>query len=293
MVPTIHLIRNALAGTYPETEIEGFISLILENICGISRTQRIAHPGLRVSGLQKSKIESVIQRLMKYEPIQYIFEMADFYGLTFKVGSQVLIPRGETEELVDRIVNSYRKLDPKILDLGTGSGCIAIALKKNLPASECWACDVSQEALDIANYNAILNGVEVHFFRFDILQEKLPDALPDFNIIVSNPPYVTFSERTSMPANVVGQEPDLALFVPDYDPLLFYRHICRLALMNMVNGGTLFLEINEAYGKETVELLLEFEFEKVELFNDIHGKNRMVMAILNKNFKKTGRKDGA
>ncbi len=287
MSPSIQFMRSTLSAAYPETEIEGFISLILENICGISRTERIANPGIKIPDGQKSKIELIIRRLLKYEPIQYIFGKADFYGLIFNVGPQVLIPRGETEELVDMIIAKYRGQNLKILDLGTGSGCIAVTLQKNMPDSECWACDITQESLDMARTNAELNGVKVHFFRFDILEEDLPENLPDFNLMVSNPPYVTWSERVSMPANVLDNEPDLALFVPDHDPLLFYRSICHLALKKLLDGGTLFFEINEAYGKETIELLQQSGFEKVELFNDIHGKNRMVIGTLNKNNKIT------
>jgi release factor glutamine methyltransferase len=207
----------------------------------------------------------------------------EFYGLQFKVNPSVLIPRPETEELVEWVLNSnLPQTAINILDIGTGSGCIAISLKKNLPNATIWAIDISAEALKTAKENAKLNDAEVHFIETDVLnQNQTFNLLPlNFNLIISNPPYVTPADKGLMHANVTDFEPHTALFVPQDDPLLFYKSIADLAAKKLIKGGLLFFEINESYGEETAVMLEEKQFKQVELRKDLSGRDRMIKASL-------------
>jgi release factor glutamine methyltransferase len=276
MKQTISHIRNSLSGFYEPSEIESLISLIFNSIFGYTKKDLILKADQNLSDSGFKKTDEIISRLKNFEPIQYIIGETEFYGLVFKVKPGVLIPRFETEELVDLIIKRKQNLPVKILDFGTGSGCIAVSLKKNLPKSEVWGCDISDKALDITRENATLNKVEIGILKFDILgQDDFP--VKGFDLIVSNPPYVTNREKSAMQKNVLDFEPSLALFVPDNDPLMFYREIIVKAKQLLNQGGELFFEINEALGNEVSALIVKNGFD-VEILKDINGKDRFAYA---------------
>ncbi len=274
MKQTIKDIRDDLSELYPKEEIDSFIFLIFNHIYSFRKIDLLISPDFDVSIADKAKISDWVDRLKKYEPIQYVLGVTEFYGLKFRVTEDVLIPRQETEELVDLIVKRYRNFAPKILDIGSGSGCIPIALKKNLPMADIWSCDISPDALSIARENAELNSVDVSFSLFDILSS---DDFPatGFEVIVSNPPYVTEREKALMHSNVLDYEPHLALFVTDQEPLLFYNNILKRSKKLLKNDGAIFFEINEAYGLEVKSLLVDNGFD-AEIVKDINGKDRIV-----------------
>ncbi|MFN7674391.1 peptide chain release factor N(5)-glutamine methyltransferase [Flavobacterium sp.] len=295
-----------LSSLYDDKEMESFFYLILENFHQIKRIDLALNPQMEMNDKQLLYWERVLADLKKQKPIQYILGETEFYGLPFLVNENTLIPRPETEELVELIIkqNSKSEIPPepkvngaklnsklKILDIGTGSGCIAIALKKNLPNSEVFAIDISEEALETAKKNAQINQVEIHFIQVDILKinnlEQFPTSnsqlptsnfhLPTtFDIIVSNPPYVRNIEKQEINPNVLEYEPHLALFVEDEDALIFYRKIAQLALKSLSPNGRLYFEINQYLGKETVELIESFGFKNVVLHKDIYGNDRMI-----------------
>lgn len=270
--------NNALLGYYPDTEIESFFNLLSEHILRMKRIDISQNLYAVVSGKKYDKFQKAINRLKKYEPIQYILGDTEFYGLMFKVNHSVLIPRPETEELVAWIIDDFKnKKDISILDIGTGSGCIAISLAKNLPNTKVYALDVSTEALKIAKQNADSNDVEIEFIEADILDWDFGEM--QFDVIVSNPPYVRELEKESMSANVIDHEPHLALFVKDDDALLFYRNITKSDTELLKPKGTLYFEINESLGAETKQLLLDSNFLDVTLKQDVFGKNRMVKGV--------------
>jgi release factor glutamine methyltransferase len=274
MKPTLSFIRNSLKNKYSAQEIESFIGIIFKHIYNYSKYELIVNNDLTLDEEGVKKIEQIVSRLENHEPIQYILGEGWFYDELFKVKPGVLIPRNETEELVDLIIKRHTGSKGKILDIGTGSGCIAISLKKHLKDFRLLACDISGEALSIARENAHVLQLELEFFNFDVLSGK---PLPgQYDIIVSNPPYVTRREMQQMEPNVLDHEPHLALFVPDDDPLLFYRAIVQHAQNALVEGGSLYFEINENYGSEMLALLAAYGM-KAELFNDINGKPRMLV----------------
>jgi release factor glutamine methyltransferase len=276
MKQTIRYIKDSLSGLYEPSEIESFISLIFNSLFGYSRKDLILNSCQVFSTSDFQKVSAIVTKLKIHEPIQYILGVTEFYGLRFKVEPGVLIPRFETEELVDLIVKRRKNESIKILDIGTGSGCIAISLKKMLPDADIWGCDISEKALEIALENAILNDVEVKFMKFDVLDNENFDE-SGFDLIVSNPPYITLKEKTLMRENVLNNEPHIALFVPDDDPLLFYQAIVIKAKGLLQRQGELFFEINEAYGKEITSLLVENGFDAL-IVNDINGKDRFAIA---------------
>jgi len=291
---------------YDDKEMESFFYLILENFHQIKRIDLALNPQTEMNDKQLIYWERVLADLKKQKPIQYILGETEFYGLPFLVNENTLIPRPETEELVELIIkqNSKSEIPPepkvngaklnsklKILDIGTGSGCIAIALKKNLPNSEVFAIDISEEALETAKKNAQINQVEIHFIQADILKINNLEQLPtsnsklethnpkletQFDIIVSNPPYVRIIEKQEINPNVLEYEPHLALFVEDDDALLFYRKIAQLALKSLTPNGKLYFEINQYLGIETLELIKSFGFKNVVLHKDIYGNDRMI-----------------
>jgi len=275
MKSTIQYIEKELAGVYPNTEIDGFTRLIFEAICGWGFTEQVAKKHERISVTDFEKIESIVSRLKKFEPIQYILKETEFYGLKLKVNPSVLIPRPETEELVQWILQSKLPANARILDIGTGSGCIALALKNQLKNSEITGIDISEMALETATKNARLNNLDVRFFQADILKWEA-FSWEKYDIIVSNPPYIRESEKQQMHANVLEYEPTNALFVTDNDPLVFYRAISAFAKKYLTEKGRLYFEINENLGSEMSQLLLENGFRDIEISNDINGKNRMV-----------------
>lgn len=268
-------IRDTLAGYYSSEEINVFARYLLEKAVGVSSVKLLAEWDRTLTTEQQEQIRQMAGRLKNYEPIQYILGECTFSGLRFHVRPGVLIPRPETEELVLRIAEEWRGKAIRLLDIGTGSGCIAVSLASLLPQSKVSACDISAEALEIARENATSNRVIVDFQQKNILEESLPET---FDVIVSNPPYVLEKEKEVMEQNVLRYEPALALFVPDADPLLFYRRIALLAFEALTSEGTLYFEINHAYGKETKELLHTIGFGEVELYPDCFGKDRIIKA---------------
>jgi len=269
--------KHALARLYDANEIEALTLLVVSEICGLSKAKIKAFPETEIAQTQYEKLNATLTRLKTGEPIQYILGHTEFYGLPFKVNPSVLIPRPETEELVEwaLAVGSGQLAVGSILDIGTGSGCIAISLKKNLPDAQVSAIDISTQALATAKQNAELNEVEINFIEGDILNIK--SEIPKSGIIISNPPYVTLKDKKQMHTNVNDFEPHTALFVPDNDPLIFYKAIADFALKNLSENGKLFFEINESLGNETVELLKGKGFKNIDLRKDMSGRDRMVM----------------
>lgn len=275
MRSTIQYIENELAEVYPFPEIRGFTRMILEKVCGLSYTEQVLHKDRELPQADKKSIELIVSRLKKNEPIQYIFGETEFRDLILKVNPSVLIPRPETEELIDFILEKQVSPEAKIIDIGTGSGCIALALKSALPEAKVFGLDVSEKALETATENGELNRLDVAFLQRDILNWEA-DVWEQYDVIVSNPPYVRNSEKQMMEKNVLEYEPTTALFVSDGDPLLFYRRISEFAQKFLQQNGHLFFEINEYLGNEMVDLLKQLGFSEIELRKDINGRNRML-----------------
>jgi release factor glutamine methyltransferase len=276
--------KQALRAVYDVHETEAVTLLAVAEITGLSRASIKAFPEKELTGAQSKRLHIILNRLQTGEPIQYITGHTEFYGLNFSVNPAVLIPRPETEELVEwalASVSSNTFAVDSLLDMGTGSGCIAISLKKNLPNVNVSAIDNSPMALQTAKENAVLNQVDVHFTEADILNSSDHALLnTHYSLIISNPPYVTQHDKTLMHRNVTDFEPHTALFVPENDPLLFYNAIADFALKTLKPDGFLFFEINESLGKETVELLNNKGFKNIELRRDMSGKDRMIRAKL-------------
>ncbi|SDH82763.1 peptide chain release factor N(5)-glutamine methyltransferase [Myroides phaeus] len=268
--------KEVLSPLYDEMEAEQLFLIALEEIEGKSRIDLVMNPDLQTDKL--TTWDEVLADLQQEKPIQYIFGRAYFYGLTFNVNENTLIPRPETEELVEWIINSVEADKPiRILDIGTGSGCIGITLAKELPNAQVTLMDVSPKALEMATRNAKENGVEVQAILQDVLAlEQLP---AQYDVIVSNPPYVRNLEKVDIKKNVLDYEPHLALFVEDDDALIFYRKIATLANDNLQEGGMLFYEINQYLGAETVALFESLLFTAIELRKDMVGNDRMIKAI--------------
>lgn len=256
-------------GGMDDGEASAVAFLLMEDIGGLSRMDVM----MDREPNDAQSLRKAAERVAKGEPVQYVTGKAEFCGLTFHVEPGVLIPRPETEELVRLVADGHPE---SVLDIGTGSGCIAIALAKALPEAKVTAVDISADALRIAEKNAELNGVEVEFCKKDILTEEVEGM---YHAVVSNPPYICQSEAEEMEANVLDHEPHLALFVPDHDPLLFYRRIAELGLHIIYNKGLLAFEINRRFGKETVAMLQEMGYTDVLLIKDQFGNDRMVKAI--------------
>jgi release factor glutamine methyltransferase len=274
----IHSFNNDLKDIYPAEEIKGFVRWSFQFVCGFSIIELTLK---RNDILIENKTEAllvIIQKLKSNQPIQYILGETEFYGLKISVNENVLIPRPETEELVDWIIKENKKQKVSILDIGTGSGCIAIALKKNIQSSTIIAIDVSTEALNLAKENAILNNVDIDFRKVSILDKNEWKMLQDIDIIVSNPPYILEKEQTLMEKNVIEFEPHLALFVPDDDALLFYRSIVEFASEKLKPNGKIYFEINEEMGNAISNLLSDNNFKNIVIKKDLRGKDRMIKA---------------
>ena len=274
-----------LSAIYDANEVNSLCLMVLENVIDISPAKIKAFPETEISRIDSEAITNILTRLATGEPVQYILGYTEFYGLTFKVNPSVLIPRPETEELVDWVIKSRQSAvgswqQPfQILDVGTGSGCIPISLKKNLPDAKVSAIDISPEALLTAKENAELNKADVKFIQNDILNPTDHSLLTThYSLIVSNPPYVTLEDKKLMHTNVTDFEPHTALFVPEDDPLIFYKAIADFASTHLENAGLLFFEINESYGKQIVRLLHNKQFTAIELRKDMSGKDRMIKA---------------
>jgi release factor glutamine methyltransferase len=267
---------------YPKTEILSFYFLLIEYHFGLKKVDISLSPEKELTARESELIFSALHRLKKEEPIQYIIGETAFYGLTFKVDQNVLIPRPETEELVDWIIkNSNENQGLRILDIGTGSGCIAISLAKQLPDAEVYALDISKKALQVALYNAKLNKVSIQFIEQDILKTNVTLKGADnlqFDIIVSNPPYVRASEKAAIKKNVLDFEPHSALFVDDTNPILFYEAIVMFAKKKLRKEGRLFFEINQYLSNEITQMLNKYGFTKIEPRKDLYGNDRMIKA---------------
>ena len=271
-----HQIEKELSGLYPQGELKVLVRMLLQQVAGWSLVDMLTHNDLTLTAAQQMQIADAVDRLKRYEPIQYILGAAEFDGMRLVVDARALIPRPETAELVLLLAETLSP-DASVLDIGTGSGCIAVALARRLPQAQVSAYDVSPDALALAAENARNQGVKIDFRQVDILHDAPADA-PVFDAIVSNPPYVTDSERASMEANVLDYEPALALFVPDDDPLLFYRAIADFAWTHLSIGGRLFFEINHRFGAEIVMMLRHKGFANCAVQHDAFGKERFVVA---------------
>ena len=278
-----HIFHKELDAVYGKEEVDSFFFICTEHYLDLPRFQLTLQPEFTLNKSETDTFFKVLEDLNQENPIQYILGETEFYGLPFKVNESVLIPRPETEELVDIIIRSHSELSeesqPKILDIGTGSGCIAISLAKNIPNAKVYALDVSDKALEVAKQNAMLNNVEVTFIEADILNETSWDLVfehLEFNTIVSNPPYVRNLEKAEIKPNVLDNEPHLALFVEDDNPLQFYKAITNFAVNNLKPKGELFFEINQYLGNDTKQLLVDANFEAIELLKDLNGNDRML-----------------
>ncbi len=276
------IFREDLTGMYGVEEASSIAWLVIGFVCKINRTQYLNAKHQDLSEQEQLTFQKMLLDLKKGVPVQYVLGETEFYGSVFKVNPSVLIPRPETEELVDWVLKDFKQRDQnsmvKILDIGTGSGCIPITIKKYLPEADISALDISSPALITAKENAVLNHTEINFLLDDILNPKASEH--QYSVIISNPPYVTRSEKENMHTNVVDYEPHTALFVPDMDPLIFYNAIAEYAIFHLQPGGLLYLEINENLGAETLKLLGDKGFKNLELRQDLRDKDRMIKARL-------------
>lgn len=293
----LHLTQQ-LSAIYDGREASNIAGWVLEHLTGMTKIDRVVHRDRVLTATQAELLQRNIDDLLKQRPVQYVLGEAWFAGMRFYVDEQVLIPRPETEELVEWVVAEVREASSEsgqaadsngatneagsglsILDVGTGSGCIPIALKKQLPAAAVYGADVSEGALEVAKRNATTLAADVQFLRVDFLQEAGWPALPAIDLLVSNPPYIPARDKATMHNNVLLHEPHLALFVEDDDPLLFYRHIGAFAMQFMPSGGRLYVEIHEELGPATVQLFTSLGLTGIVLRQDLQGKDRMVRAI--------------
>jgi release factor glutamine methyltransferase len=270
---------TVLSKQYPLEEVNAFFTILSEKILNLTRLQVALYPDKEISEEDQFFFNEAIEKLKQYKPIQYIVGETEFFGLPFKVNEHTLIPRPETEELVSWIINDYNEggfSKKNILDIGTGSGCIAVSLAKNIVDTSISAIDISFGAIEIAKQNAIFNNVDIEFIRKDILNTESLNK--NYDIIVSNPPYVRELEKEMMQANVLNHEPASALFVSNENPLLFYKKIAQLAKDSLPEGGILYFEINEYLSKDLKILLTKLGFSSISLKKDLFGKDRMMKA---------------
>ena len=272
----IEQLRAGLSGIVEPHEAQAMIRVICEDIFNYDAVDVALRQDSELPEFAQQRVNDVISRLHRHEPLQYIVGSARFHGHKFKVTPAVLIPRPETEQLVDLIVDENPASDLRVLDIGTGSGCIAISLARALKFAQIDALDVSCDALAVARDNAAALKAKVRFFESDIL---LPQPAATYDIIVSNPPYICWSEREAMERNVKDYEPGQALFVPDNDPLLFYKSIAPYAMQSLDKGGRLYLEINQRFGREVKQLLEDNGFDEVRIIEDSYGKVRFAAAV--------------
>lgn len=278
------IFHKELDAIYGEEEVNSFFFMLIDEFYNLHRIELAMQPETAITKEEQEPIFKALDDLKKEIPIQYILGKTEFFGMQLRVNNMVLIPRPETEELVQWILDTVENRDNlKILDIGTGSGCIAIALSKNLPTAEVFALDVSKGALLMAKKNADLNNVDIKFIREDILTSchtEPVSVIQKFDVIVSNPPYVRKQEKKELKNNVLKNEPHLALFVSDQDSLQFYKAIVQFAINNLREKGLLYFEINEYLGNEMVQLLKENNFNSIELNKDMFGKDRMIKATI-------------
>lgn len=273
----LELIKD-LRAIYDDREARSITRLVLNHIASRANSKQPFK-----EKKENAFFRDIRMRLLKGEPIQYILGETEFFGLKIKVNNSVLIPRPETEELVDRVIryckSSIENPNPSIMEIGTGSGCIAIALKKYLPEIRAIATDISSSALKTAKENALLNEVNIEFFQNDILKKLSESEFPLVDLIVSNPPYIPMNQKKMVPDIVKNHEPEIALFVKDNDPLLFYQAILNFSERQLSPGGAVFFEINEFSGKEIIELFKHYKYSKTSLFKDLSGKERIAFGI--------------
>lgn len=277
MNPVIYYIKQSLHGYYPDSEIVSMAKLLLTQVFGMSVVELYTGKDNNFSSNERKRLDDILVRLKKQEPLQYIIGVEEFCGLTFEVTPDVLIPRPETSELVYWIIQENEGKRSRVLDIGTGSGCIAVTLAKKLRETRVTSWDVSEKALQVASRNCRRNGVEVRLERKNVLETVFQGEV--FDIIVSNPPYVTEREKKEMERNVLDWEPALALFVPDDNPLLFYRNIAGLGREMLAPEGKLYFEINRGYGRQMVDMLEGLGYHDIELRKDISQNDRMIKAV--------------
>jgi len=271
-------IIDSIKSIYEKGEADSITEIVMEHITRWSRLERILHKDVPLSFTQKKLLAQIIDRLQQHEPIQYIINEASFAGMIFYVDRNVLIPRPETEELMGWIINesTIRKPASRVLDVGTGSGCIAIALKSKLQDAEIWACDLSDEALNIARMNADALNTTIDFVPLNFLDAEQRKQLPNVDIIVSNPPYIPQKDKIEMKKNVLEFEPATALFVPDDDSLVFYNAIADFGKEKLNEGGSIYVEIHENLGHQVKNLFELNGYNSVEMRKDLQGKDRMI-----------------
>lgn len=283
-IQTIKDIRSYLADElkdiYQEPEKNAIVSLIIMTLLGTSKLHQIYNSDQPVSNELSEKVFRICDELKTGKPVQYVLGETSFYDCTIKLNSSVLIPRQETEELVHLIINENKNFKGEIIDFGTGSGCIAIALAANLKGANITGIDISPEALSLASGNAILNNVNIRFMLADIMNFDT-DKFGKAEIIVSNPPYIRQSEKKLMHSNVLDFEPHQALFIDNSDPLIFYREIFKIAEKILNPGGRVYFEINEAMGSPMYDLMIEFGYKNAGIIKDINGKERFVKGTKN------------
>jgi release factor glutamine methyltransferase len=277
---TVQYIRENIGTAYPEPEAGAIAQLVLEYVLQKSRVQLSLGQQDEVSAEQEQQVRQAVERLKRQEPVQYVLGVAHFYGLDLQVDERVLIPRPETEELVDLVVRDYKgQPSLHILDICAGSGCIPLALAANLNTSKVYGLELSEGALQVASANAARYSLPVEWLQQDVFA-SIPGIAPhSLDIITSNPPYVMEQEKALMRPNVLDYEPHLALFVPDEDPLKYYRCIADLGASLLKSGGRLYFEINEQYGEEVRQLLLTAGFRQAEVVQDLFNKNRIVRGV--------------
>jgi release factor glutamine methyltransferase len=273
------IFHKDLDAIYGVNEVNSFFNILIDFYLNLNRITLAVQPDYAITKEEEQLLFEALRRLKLNVPIQYIIGETEFYGLPFNVNEHTLIPRPETEELVNWILESCKSKSDSInvLDIGTGSGCIAIALAKHLLNAKVSAFDISKKAINVAEKNAELNGVAVDYFEIDILNQVKWDG--EFNIIVSNPPYVRHLEKAGIRANVLNHEPELALFVEDDNPLIFYKAITKFARQHLKQGGQLYFEINQYLGDEMMQLLEQHSFKAIELKKDMFGNHRMIKGI--------------
>jgi release factor glutamine methyltransferase len=269
--------HNELKKSYPGQEASKLLEILFEDLLQLPKTKILLNPDLRVSESELLKIHFACKQLMIHTPVQYIVGNANFYGLKLSVDKSVLIPRPETEELVEWILSEINNNSTaSVLDIGTGSGAIALTIKHFRTNTRVWACDNSPVALEIAAKNATDHALEIVFTEADILDENSWLSFPTFDVIVSNPPYVTHAEKPEMQNNVLNYEPHQALFVSDDDPLLYFRNILEFSEKHLKSGGSLFFEINENFGEAMKSLMIDFDYDDIILKKDLNDRHRMI-----------------
>lgn len=276
---TFSLLKQ-LRTIYAEGEADSITDWVMEHITGSKKVERMMYKNSPITKAEEEQLQKITGRLLLHEPVQYVLNEAWFCGLKFYVDNHVLIPRPETEELVEWIISNCKfPVDQlSILDIGSGSGCIPVSLKRRLRKAEVWSCDSSAAALEVARRNATSLGTEINFIQLDFLDEQARKQLPLFDIIVSNPPYIPENNREQMQANVLNYEPHTALFVPNNDALVFYSAIAEFGKTHLNHGGAIYAEIHEDFGPDSIKVF-ESRGYKTELKKDMQGKNRMIKAV--------------